>query len=70
MTGDMTRLVLLANVASKVMLQSYSDVPTTWPTFCDVASDSDFKTAYKYRLIGIGQFEEIGAAGQITPPKS
>jgi hypothetical protein len=56
---------ILGNVANKSMLESYAAMPTTWQTFCAVASNSDFKQHTRYRMTGSGAFSEIGKGGEI-----
>lgn len=56
---------ILGNTAGKSMLQSYQAVMVTWPKFCEVESNSDFKQHTRYRLVSNGDFEQVGPAGEI-----
>ena len=56
---------ILSNTANKVLLATYRNVATVWSMFCDIANVSDFKEHERYRLVGSGQMEEVGAGGEI-----
>jgi len=56
---------ILGNTANKLLLEGYSSVPTTWQNFCVVGDLKDFKESSRYRMIGAGDFEEVGPGGQI-----
>lgn len=56
---------ILANVANKGMLASYTAVEVTWPEFCAVRSHSDFKVNTRYRLDSTGAFKKVAPDGEL-----
>ncbi|MEM6506038.1 MAG: Mu-like prophage major head subunit gpT family protein [Planctomycetota bacterium] len=56
---------ILSNSATKVMLGSYDAVATTWQQFCHVGSNTNFKAAKRYRMVGMGEFKEVGPDGEL-----
>lgn len=57
---------ILSNSATKMMLQSFDGVSTTWAKFCRRASNMNFKQHTRYRMTGIGTFEQVAATGEIA----
>ncbi len=56
---------ILSNVANKLLLESFTNTNVVWSKFCRVGSNSDFKASTRYRMTGLGVFEEVAAAGEL-----
>jgi phage major head subunit gpT-like protein len=55
---------ILANVANKTMMQSYSEVPTTWQIWARVVPATDFKTMYRNQLSEAPDLEKVYESGE------
>lgn len=55
----------LSNLANKLLLDAYSSVNIASTQFAAVRDNADFKTATRYRMTGVGLFEEVGPDGEI-----
>mgnify|MGYP005990560599 FL=1 len=56
---------ILSRVANKAMLQSYNDGMGVAREFCAETDTTDFKQFDRYRMTEAGDFEELGATGEI-----
>jgi len=56
---------ILSRVANKAMLQSYNSGAGVAREFCAETDTTDFKQFDRYRMTEAGDFEEIGATGEI-----
>lgn len=56
---------ILSNTANKRMLKAYSLQNITATRVCSEGDLADFKTSNRYRLNELGNFEEVGATGEI-----
>jgi len=56
---------ILSRVANKAMLQSYNSGAGIAREFCAETDTTDFKQFDRYRMTEAGDFEEIGATGEI-----
>ena len=56
---------ILGNAAHKKLLSAFRAVNVTWPSFCAIESNSDFKQHTRFRLIGEGEFELVGSSGEL-----
>lgn len=56
---------ILSNLANKMLLRAYSAVPSVVRQFCRTVPHSDFKLHTKYRLTTPGDFEKVGATGEL-----
>ena len=56
---------VLSNLAHKALLNAYQSVASVYRTFCRIVPHSDFKLHSKYRVIGVGNLQEIGPTGEI-----
>lgn len=56
---------ILSRVANKAMLAAYTDAMSVGLTFASQTSTNDFKQFDRYRLTEAGDFEEVGATGEI-----
>ncbi len=56
---------ILSNLANKFLLAGFFAVEQTWRHICAVRNVNDFKTAHSYRLIGIDQYEQVAAGGEL-----
>ena len=56
---------ILSNVANKHLLSAYNGVPSVARQVCAPKDVSDFKQHTGYRLNMLGEFEEVGAGGEI-----
>ena len=57
--------VALSNVANKVLLDAYNDVPASWRAFCAVRSTADFKTNTAIRPSFSTPLEPIAPGGEL-----
>lgn len=57
---------LLANVAEKILMKSYSEAPSTWQAWCGVGSGSDFKEHDRVQMSEAPSLELINEAGEYT----
>ena len=57
--------VALGNVANKVLLDAYNDVPATWRAFASVRSVPDFKTNSAIRPSFTGALEPVAHGGEL-----
>jgi hypothetical protein len=55
----------LGNVANKVLLDAYNDVPATWRAFCSVRNVPDFKTTSAIRPSFTGQLQPVAPGGEL-----
>lgn len=56
---------ILSRVANKAMLQSYNSGAGVAREFCAETDTTDFKQFDRYRMTEAGDFEEVGATGEI-----
>lgn len=56
---------ILSNVANKFLLQGFMGVDASWRQIANSRPVTDFKSYTSFRLTGDGQFEEVGADGEI-----
>ncbi|CAN5463060.1 hypothetical protein BH11PLA2_BH11PLA2_51710 [soil metagenome] len=56
---------ILSNAAHKLLLNSFNSVPMTWQRWCRVGSAANFKPQNRYRMTGLGVFEEVAAGGEL-----
>lgn len=56
---------ILSNLMHKRLLDSYNNVPSVFRAFCRISSTDDFKDQNKYRVLGLGDLEKLGATGEI-----
>lgn len=56
---------ILSNLANKMLLRAYGQVPSVVRQFCRTVPHSDFKIHTKYRLTTPGDFEKVGATGEL-----
>ncbi len=56
---------ILANVANKSLIDAYQMVRVTWPKFCAVRQNPDFKVSTRYRLDSSGAFKKVGPDGEL-----
>ena len=56
---------ILSRVANKAMLQSYNEGMGVARQFCAETDTTDFKQFDRYRMTEAGDFEELGATGEI-----
>ncbi|MFA5532825.1 MAG: hypothetical protein WDA13_04560 [Candidatus Shapirobacteria bacterium] len=57
---------VLGNVAKKSAMRGYAASPATWRAWCNIGSESDFKTTTKVRLSDTGDLEEVGIGGTVA----
>lgn len=57
--------VALGNVANKVLLDAYNDVPATWRAFASIRSVPDFKTNSAIRPSFTGALEPVAHGGEL-----
>lgn len=56
---------ILSNVANKFLAQSFMAVESGWQSIASRRNVSDFKAITSYSLTGSGQYEKVGAGGEI-----
>jgi len=55
----------LSNLANKMLLRAYNEVPSVVRRFCRTVPHSDFKTHTKYRVTTPGELDKLGPTGEI-----
>ncbi len=55
----------LSNLANKQLLAAYRAVPSVVGRFCRTVPHSDFKAHTKYRVTTPGEFDKVGATGEL-----
>lgn len=56
---------VLNNVANKQLLSSYEAQRITWPEFCAVRSNTNFKAHERHRLDSTGGYQKVGPDGEL-----
>lgn len=56
---------ILGNVANKAMLAAYNAVATVVPEIASETSTNDFKQFKRFRMVGKGEFTEVGPDGEL-----
>ncbi len=56
---------ILSNVANKTLIDAYQAIQVTWPKFCVVRNNADFKAHTRYRLDSSGSFRQVGPDGEL-----
>ncbi len=57
--------IALGEVINKSLMKGYLSPADTWQLWCSIANASDFKTMTRNRVTDIGDWEQIGAAGEL-----
>jgi hypothetical protein len=55
----------LSNLANKMLLRAYNEVPSVVRRFCRTVPHSDFKAHTKYRVTTPGELDKLGPTGEI-----
>lgn len=55
----------LSNLANKMLLRAYNEVPSVVRRFCRTVPHSDFKSHTKYRVTTPGELDKLGPTGEI-----
>lgn len=64
-TSTMSLPGILSDAAHKSALAAYRAVPTVWSMLAATTSLTNFKPHKRYRMTGIGRFEEVGNDGEL-----
>jgi len=64
-TSTMSLPGILSDAAHKAALAAYHAVPTVWSMLAATTSLTNFKPHKRYRMTGIGRFEEVGNDGEL-----
>lgn len=56
---------IVGNVASKILLDAFSNVASVWRSIAKVESNPDFKPSKRYRFTARGKLEEVAPDGRL-----